>query len=320
MISFIIIGKNEGFKLYKCFNSIFKTIKINNLKNFEIIYVDSNSTDNSIEIAMKFNNLKVFLITGACNAAIARNIGAIESTGDVLFFIDGDMEIQHNFLPLVYDENSGLKYNFVSGQWINYYYDFKGLLVNKEVFKETNFEDKNLPITGGIFFIKRHLWFQLKGMKTKLKVHEDYDLGLRLAKQKVFLLRKKDLLAIHHTIPYNDRIRIWKLLLSGSTFYRIVLFRENIFNQYAWKVFIRNNYTFFILLISIFLSFYFYNIFLLTFYFLSVVLRTYFRRERKIRIILTNLIYFPIYEISLLFCFFLFWPKEKKLKYIRIFN
>ena len=54
-----------------------------------------------------FNEVKIYIITGKFNAAIARNIGAKEAKGDV-FFIDGDMEILPDFLPLVYNEKWGL--------------------------------------------------------------------------------------------------------------------------------------------------------------------------------------------------------------------
>jgi len=40
MISFIVIGKNEGWKLTKCFESIFNTVAYNQVMNYELIYVD----------------------------------------------------------------------------------------------------------------------------------------------------------------------------------------------------------------------------------------------------------------------------------------
>ena len=42
----------------------------------------------------------------------------------VLFFIDGDMEIIPSFFPLVIKDNH-LKYDFVSGNWIDYHYSNK---------------------------------------------------------------------------------------------------------------------------------------------------------------------------------------------------
>ena len=79
MISFIVIGKNEAKYLARCIQSIRKTIEYNKLKKYEIIYVDSNSTDDSIKRVLKFKYVKIFKITSKPNAAIARNIGARES-------------------------------------------------------------------------------------------------------------------------------------------------------------------------------------------------------------------------------------------------
>jgi len=98
LISFIIIGRNEGWKLTHCLESIFKSAISNLLSYYEVIYVDSQSTDDSIVRANKFANIRIFLITGKYNAAIGRNIGAKEAKGDFLFFLDGDMELHPEFI------------------------------------------------------------------------------------------------------------------------------------------------------------------------------------------------------------------------------
>ena len=123
MISFIIIGRNEGWKLIKCLESVQRTIKFNDLKNYEILYIDSDSQDESILETKKISGIKTFKIIDKYNSAVARNIGAIEAKGSVLFFIDGDMEIVPEFLHKVYREDKGLCYNFISGQYINRYYN-----------------------------------------------------------------------------------------------------------------------------------------------------------------------------------------------------
>jgi glycosyltransferase involved in cell wall biosynthesis len=318
MISFIIIGRNEGWKLTKCFESVFKTVKENKLRVYEVIYVDSKSTDDSIARAKKFPEVKIYQITGICNAAIGRNIGAKEAKGDVLFFIDGDMEIQANFLSQVYHEKEGLKYDFVSGQWINYNYSSSGKLLSKEVYIPEKFADKNEFTTGGLFLIKRDIWYSVNGMKNKMRKSQDLDIALRLAKKGCFLLRKKELLAIHHTVPYNDKNRMWKLLFSGAELYRIVLLRDNFWNKYEWKLFIRGNYTFFILMISALLSLCLNSPIFLLIYIASVILRVVKRGERSFRLVLSRLIYIPVYEILFFFSFFLFWPRELIVEYERI--
>ena len=76
MISFIVIGKNEGWKLKLCFDSIQKVVLLDQIKNYEVIYVDSRSSDDSIALAKTYPKTRVFLVTGECNAGVGRNIGA----------------------------------------------------------------------------------------------------------------------------------------------------------------------------------------------------------------------------------------------------
>lgn len=318
MISFIIIGKNEGWKLTKCFQSVHETIKQNCLQKFEIIYVDSNSTDDSVERAKTFKNIRIFKITGVCNAAIARNIGAKESNGDCLFFIDGDMEIQSNFLSLVYSEREGLKYSFVSGNWINYNYNNLGLLISKDCYTEEKYHDKYQTTVGGLFLIKKDLWVKVDGMKSNMKVNEDLDFGLRLCLYNIRLLRKKELLAIHHTIPYNDFRRMWSMLFRGLHLYRIVLLRNNITNIFAWKYFLRGNYTFIVLLFSIIISFVVSNPIFLLLYLFSIAARCLHRENKNLKILGSDVLITFLYEISFFFGFFIFWPECHSLKYVEV--
>jgi glycosyltransferase involved in cell wall biosynthesis len=318
MISFIIIGKNEGWKLTKCLESVFKTIKQSNITLYEVIYVDSNSKDDSIGRANAFVRVRIYQITGICNAAIARNIGARESRGDVLFFIDGDMEIMHDFLPLVYDSSSELKYNFVSGNLLNINYDYYGNIVSKQNATYTKIKEKYEVTTGGIFLIKRNLWLRMNGMKTKLVYNEDLDFGIRLAKSENKLYRKKEIIAKHHTIPSNDKNRMWKFLFSKSELYRVVLLRDNFFNVHQWTYFFRGNYTLFMLLFLILVSVQFHCILLVLLYFPLIMIRIISRKEYTMRLIISRIFYFLIYEPALFFAFFLFWPKKNEEKYVCI--
>ena len=120
MISFIVIGKNLGINILNCISSIDETIKQNNLKQTEIIYIDSNSTDNSIELITHFDGLKIYKLTSRCNAATARNLGFKKSKGEILFFIDGDMELIPQNLSFFYNlERNKLNHPFISGGFIN---------------------------------------------------------------------------------------------------------------------------------------------------------------------------------------------------------
>lgn len=65
-------------------------------------------------------------------------------------------------------------------------------LILEEKYCENRSKDSHKQTTGGLFFIKRKLWDEVDGMKNIMRRSQDLDLGLRLAKKEVFLLKKKN--------------------------------------------------------------------------------------------------------------------------------
>jgi glycosyltransferase involved in cell wall biosynthesis len=316
MISFIVIGKNEGWKLKLCFESILSTIKHCNALDSEIIYVDSKSTDNSIDIAKSYLGIKVFQITGVCNAAIARNIGAIEAIGDILVFLDGDMEIEKEFLAeVIVDKN--LVYPFISGQLQNIFYNnnLEWKVIDTNLLHHNLINDKYFTTTGGYFIIEKTVWKSIGGMRTKYKTAEDLDLGLRLARRGLKLLRKKDLMVRHHTIDYKNNDRMWKMLLDGSYNYQnSVLYRDHVFNKYLYQLMFRRDYTAFIFILVIFLSFI--NPLLLFIYFFLLFIRVFLQQKTTKNFSKFNVyIFYVIKDLIFLPNVLLFFPRLIKLKY-----
>lgn len=311
MISFIIIGLNEGWKLSNCFESVINTIEYNGLKNYEIIYVDSKSTDKSVPTAKKYKISKILVLTDDRNAAIARNVGVKESKGDVLFFIDGDMELLPDKLPLVYSESGGIYFPFISANYENYFYDKDWNFLNKDNGMYSKDRDFYTFTTGGLFLIERHLWNEVCGMDTRFKKSQDIDFALRLAKKGYQLLRKKELLAIHHMIPYLHKDRKWKSFFE-NLYSRSFLYRDNILNKYTWKRILRNDTSIFIMLISLFGFIYQKVLFIsIPSYFLYVLIKTVRKKENYV----SNFIYFILRDILVLLGFFFFYPSRAKENY-----
>ncbi|SMO85754.1 Glycosyltransferase, GT2 family [Saccharicrinis carchari] len=254
-VSFIIIGRNEGWRLPLCLKSTVKAIDACQIQA-EIIYVDSQSTDDSLNVAKSFEMVKCFLITGTYNAAIARNIGVKEAQGQNLIFLDGDMEINPDFLNLILDSDGNLKYDFVSGNFMNYYYDNEGNFLRKDFYRKIYCDKDTIQYTtGGLFAIKRSHWESVGGMRNKYKKGQDLDLGYRLAKKGIPLLRKKERMANHHTIDYKDKKRLWRSIFDGSQVYpRVVLYRDNIFNKYVLKRMLTSDPTLILFITSVQLS------------------------------------------------------------------
>lgn len=251
MISFIIIGKNEGLRLEKCLQSIVSIVKQDKIVDYEIIYVDSRSTDNSIELAKQYG-AKAFLITGECNAAIARNIGAKEAIGDILFFIDGDMELFSGFLPKVLTQDGRLEYPFISGIFndIIHDMDWNYLHTSRRHKLQEGDADSVETTTGGLFLIEHSLWDKVRGMDTRFKRSQDYDLGLRLSQMGCPLHRKAILLANHYMRQYSVREDY-----IVNVKYTALLLRKHWNNIDYLKIFFKQQYTTVLLLISIILLF-----------------------------------------------------------------
>ncbi len=310
MLSFIIIGHNEGWKITKCFQSVFDTIEYNKLSEYEVIYVDSKSTDDSIKRVKSFKFVRIFQISGVCNAAIARNIGAEEAKGSILFFIDGDMEIIPEFLKLVYNENNGLLRDFISGQLKNYNYNLNGKFENNSwQYKNVLKKDSYSITTGGIFIIIKNLWDLVSGMNPIFKRGQDLDFSLQLSKKGSKIFRKKEIIANHHTVSYQHTNRMWKTLFTGDIlFARSLLYRKHFFNKYMYRKIIRTDYSLLILLLSLLFSMFTQNCYSLIAYLLIVLFRV-FKSKNSIKTKLQLLIYFPIRDLITFFGFFFFYPK-----------
>lgn len=244
-LAFIIVGRNEGWKLPKCIGSVIETAKANKLEKYEIIYIDSDSDDGSLNEALRFKNVRVLQIKGKYNAAVARNTGAESTKMRHLFFIDGDMEINPAFLGTVYLEGRGLAYNYASGQLQNYNYDANWKLITKSLqYNSVVSKPRFLSSCGGIFLIKHDVWDDVSGMDTRFKRGQDLDFSLTLARAGILLWRSNLTIATHHTISYWHKNRIWSLLASGDVLYsKSLLYRKHFLNPAMYKKMLSTDYS-----------------------------------------------------------------------------
>lgn len=324
MIGFIVIGRNEGHKLVRCIDSIKKAIDENSIGEYEIIYVDSKSTDNSIELVGALDEkVKIFRITGQAYQAIGRNIGAAASDADIYCFIDGDMELIPDFFPRVLDDTGKLKYPFVSGQFENIYYDQNNQRTGSELYvKSVLTQDKYQITTGGLFLIEKTLWELIGGMDVRFRTGEDLDLGLRLARKGHMLLRKKELFAIHHTRHYKSRSRMWKDLIAGKTLYaRGVLYRKHILllNRHILKRMIKSDPTFLLLVLCGILAMMTGQYYILLIYVMGILAAVlFFRKIRSLSEILSRILYQFVRDVLTISSLLFFYPRKPDLQYERV--
>lgn len=314
MISFIVIGFNEGWKLTKCLQSVFDTIEYNSIEKYEVIYVDSNSTDDSIKRAKNFSELRIYKLTGEVNAAIARNVGANEAFGEIFFFLDGDMEINKKVFKNLFVNQMHLKFDFISGDFKNIYYKDKGSI--ERLSEEMYHKNKSILVeytSGGLFAIRKDAWFSVNGMRDVFKRSQDMDLGLRLSKNGIYLHRLPIHLANHHTVGYTSKNRIWEQLLDFTHLYgRSLLYRKNILNYNTSKLMIKQDYSLIILCLMILTSIIFKTPELILVYFLVIVIRSVFKKNIK------YLGYFFLRDVLVIIGIFLFHPSSLERSYISV--
>lgn len=98
LISIIIIVKNEEHRIGKCIDSLLYQKEI---ENCEVLFVDGNSSDNTVFIINKYrkkhNNFRV-ITCDRSGYAYQRNIGIVNSLGKYILFISGDTVCDSNLI------------------------------------------------------------------------------------------------------------------------------------------------------------------------------------------------------------------------------
>lgn len=239
MISFIIIGKDIEKTIKLCIESVIHFIKINRIIDYEIIYIDSDSKDKTIDFVKKYS-VKIYKIIGDVNSAVGRNIGAKKAQGEFLFFIDGDMELLSGFYNNVFNGEFNVPYyQFISGHHRHLHYDgnFNYLYTIDEVVPDkSHYSD----VTGGLMIVKKELWEKLGGMDEKLIRNQDVDFGLRMSKLGFPVLVINHYFVNHHTISYYESNRIKYFFTSKALFSPGILMRKHIFNKTYLRIYHRN--------------------------------------------------------------------------------
>lgn len=215
-----IISRNGQPFLKDCLQS-FSSALTPLLKHFSLIdfiLVDSDSSDNTLEVMLNFSqeyksdtiNSDVYLIQGYCNAAIARNVILRECTGDVIFLCDGDIIINYNFLILAAEKIVGGQADAIVGQLSEKWYDsefkiYKTIPVRKRIAQK-----KFVRITGGIIVLSKKVAQSDIKYDENLKIKEDCDFSLRVSNY-FNILAIPAFVGTHITQPYysNERFKIF---------------------------------------------------------------------------------------------------------------
>ena len=183
-IAVVTIGRNEGERLINCLKSLQEQLP----PNSPIIYVDSGSTDNSINHAQKLNIQVISLdLSIPFTAARARNTGLeyiIENFPDTEYiqFLDGDCQLAENWLS---EASSHLNRNpqlaIVCGRRREKYP--QNSVYNRLIDMEWNTPVGEANACGGDALIRLKAIEQVNGYNPQLICGEEPEMCIRLRRQ-----------------------------------------------------------------------------------------------------------------------------------------
>ncbi len=185
LISIIIVNFNGKLFLKDCLNSLNKI----HYSNIEILFIDNNSNDQSVEFVKKnFPNVKIIILENNLGFAEPNNIASKDAKGKYLLFLNNDTIVDEDFLTelvksMTKDRQIGICQSMLlkldntidsSGDFI----DELGVSYNSTTPIQTEREISSAR--GASMLIRKDIFEELNGFDKEFFVSfEDVDLGWR---------------------------------------------------------------------------------------------------------------------------------------------
>jgi glycosyltransferase involved in cell wall biosynthesis len=118
-LSVVVIARNEEETIGRCLESILEATKD---LNAEVLFVDSASTDRTVEQASRYPiRIAQFNPGGTCTPSAGRWLGTLLTRGEYIFFVDGDMIVINGWIAKALEELRIPERAGVAGRlfWVN---------------------------------------------------------------------------------------------------------------------------------------------------------------------------------------------------------
>jgi glycosyltransferase involved in cell wall biosynthesis len=200
-VTVVVIGRNEGANLPRCFESIQHVTK-------NIVFVDSRSTDNSLDVAREFGvPVVITLESNFYSASLGRVVGAKHVKTPLIQFLDGDMKLDGNWIAgAVQFLNEKPKAAVVHGFKHEYKKNDRDYVVKAD---ERDWRSDYLQ---GAYLIKREAYEEADGLDPRFPGEEERDLYVRLHAHGHEVWYKHQLMSSH----YDFKDRGWRYLFFSD--------------------------------------------------------------------------------------------------------
>jgi glycosyltransferase involved in cell wall biosynthesis len=205
-LDIVVIGLNEEKNLIRCLTSArLAALRVaGKLFLKHVVYVDSRSTDKSVEVAASYADT-VLRATSKSPASAARSAGLSRCQSDWVLFLDGDMELHPGWfdavLPLLQEEDvAGL-----IGERDDIYVESNtGRTVGERKNVYGVLEARVAPHIGGALLVRRSVIVATGGYRKDLAASEEPDLYARI-KRLGWNVLEMPVPFVRHYIPVRAR-------------------------------------------------------------------------------------------------------------------
>lgn len=222
-VGVVAIGRNEGERLRRCLNSLFRSAEERGRGTLPVVYVDSDSTDDSVAMARSLGAEVVELDTSLkFTAARARNAGfrrllAIQPDVGMVQFIDGDCELNREWLSLAHEFlREHLDFGVVCGRR-------RERRPNDSIFNRLCDLEWDTPVgeataCGGDSMMRVQALLDADGFREDLIAGEEPELCFRLRKLGYRVMRVDAEMTLHDAAMTHPRQWLKRTKRSGHAF------------------------------------------------------------------------------------------------------
>lgn len=194
-VSVVVVTRNEAAHIDECLTSVLELCRSG--PAFEVILVDSNSTDDSVARATEYP-VTVLRIPSddLASPGAGRFVGSEHATGEYVLFVDGDMRLETDWLNRALRELDRPDVAGVTGH-LN---DAAGVSTESPV-----------DALRGVALYDREALDEAGGFDPHLQASEDLDVGFRLAEAGYRLVRLPLVVASHPShVSLGEPLRRWR--------------------------------------------------------------------------------------------------------------
>lgn len=217
LTSVIIVTWNNEDTIRKCVESI-----NNNIKNIEVIVVDNNSDDLTLEVLDGLSYVKCFSLKSNTGFAYANNFGVKHSNGDYVLFLNPDVVVESDLAEMKGYLKDGI--GMVSGKILNLdgsvqasCYNFESpmnifktvfiigkfmpeFLKKRYFFRWSNYNSVMYPewVMGAFMYMQRKVFFEIGGFSEDYFLYaEDMDICYKIYLKNYKIMYIPDFKVIH---------------------------------------------------------------------------------------------------------------------------